>query len=583
MSSIPDASVRLSRFTAILTRHWLAVVLAIALGAVVVAPQAVFTRDASYRGIAMTGADAEEYYVARMQEVYDGHPGLGNVFLTQKSRIALIPGLGENIATRLGQVVGMGAATASVAAKFVLPLSAALLVYALIFSLSASIPASLLASAFVVAGDAILGGPSALLGLIMGRAPITSFLSFARPINPEVSFLFLCVALLILARVFFTQQKPTWLPMVALGLLTGSALYVSPFVSSFLFAVLGLSLLWFVYKKDFDRVKALTASIAIGITALVPYLLNLMVLRQNSIYADLSMRQGLIHTHTPIIGFWLIALIVSLFIWPRRFLAARPFFAVAISALAVLLNQQVVTGIAIQPAHYHWYLTKPLAGMVLALFAALLIEWISISKLVRGALCVVYIVFILASAVLVQRDSYRAQYAQAVAAQMYAPLLSYLQTIPEQAVWADRTLSLYIPMYTKQDVPNHDFAQFDLVSQDFLERRLLLEYALRGIKAKDALATMQAEREDIARRLFGVYWRDQYGSYAAIPDSLLAQYANDYTKSSRENVPAQLRALGITAVAWDKNVDPSWDLNQYPSLLKQFEANNIALYDVTKE
>lgn len=571
-----------TRIAKLCIRHRLALLSAFALGALVIAPYAVFMYDASYRGIAMTGADAEEYYVARMQEVYDGNPGLGNVFLAQKNQLHLIPGLGENIIARLGQASGMDAAVTSMVAKFLLPLLAALLVYALVYTLSASIPAALLAGAFVVAGDAVLGGPSTLMDIIAGRSPITSFLSFARPINPEVSAIFLFAALLILARVLYQNRQFTRLSIVALGLLAGGALYVSPFVSSFLFAFLGLSLLWFAFRKEYANAKALFASVMIGIVALVPYLLNLVALRQSPMYADLSLRQGLIHTNAPIIGLWVAALVVALFVWPRRFRAVRPFFATAIAALVILLNQQIFTGIAIQPTHYHWYLTKPLAGMVLALFAAFLIEWLFKSKMLRGIAYGSCFLILFVSAMSVQRASYTAHYAAAVASQAYTPVFSFLQTMsPGQSVWANRTLSQYIAMYTKQDVPNHDFAQYDMASQDFLERRLLLEYALRKIAPADALATMQAEREDIAYRLFGVHWRDQYGSYAAIPDSLLERYANDYTAAAvRQDISDQLRALGISVIVWDAESDPSWNIGDALGTTPIFRTERFEVYQL---
>lgn len=550
-----------TRIADLCTRHRLALLSAFVLGMLVIAPQLIFMRTPAYRGIQMIGTDAEEYYVARTQEVYDGHPRLGNVFQSQKDLPYLVPGLGENIVARFGQVLAQSAVVANVSAKFFSPFLIALLVYALMYSLSASVPGALLAGALVVAGDAVLGGPSTLIGVLTGRAPITSFLLSARPINPEVSALFLFAALLILARVFFKNRQSTWPSIAALGLLAGGALYISPFVSSFLFAVFGLSLLWFAFKKDYACVKALAASIAVGLAAIVPFLLNLLQLRQSPFYPETAIRQGLIHTHTPIVGFWLIALIVSLFIWPRRFSAVRPFFAIATAALAILLNQQVFTGIAIQPAHYHWYLTKPFAGMVLALFAAFLIEWLLKSKILRGVAYGICFFVLLVSAALVQRGSYTAHYAEAVASQAYTPVFSFLQAMPSgQSVWADRTLSLYIPMYTKQDAPNNNYAEYDPIPQIFLEKRLLLEYALRKVPTADALATMQAEREDIANRLFGVHWRDQYGSYAAIPDSLLAQYADDYKESSRQSIMAQLRALGISTVVWDTQTEPSWDL-----------------------
>ena len=570
------------------TRHRLALLSAFVLGMLSIAPQLIFMRTSAYRGIEMIGADAEEYYVARTQEVYDGNPGLGGVFLSQKNLPYLVPGLGENIVARLGQVLAQNAVDANVSAKFFSPFLISLLVYALIYSLSASVPGALLAGALVVAGDAVFGGPSTLIEVLTGSNPITSFLVFSRPINPEVSAIFLFVALLILAHVFFKNRQSTWLSSAALGLSAGGVLYISPFVSSFLFAVFGLSLLWFAVKRDYARVKALAASIAIGLVAVVPFLLNFLQLRQSPFYAETSIRQGLTHTHAPIVGFWLIALIASLFIWPRRFSAARPFFATAVAALVILLNQQILTGIAVQPVHYHWYLTRPLAGMAFALLAVFLIEWLFKSKILRGTAYSTCFLMLFISAALVQRASYKAHYAEAVASQSYASVFSFLQTMPSgQSVWANRTLSLYIPMYTKQNAPNNNYAEYDPIPQSFLEKRLLLEYALRKVPVADALATMQAEREDIAYRLFGVYWRDQHGSYSAIPDALLEQYVNEYKIVTRENILAQLRALGATVVIWDTYADPSWDVGALLSanpifLTARFEVYQLATTTVAR-
>jgi hypothetical protein len=218
-------------------------------------------------------------------------------------------------------------------------------------------------------------------------------------------------------------------------------------------------------------------------------------------------------------------------------------------------------------------------GMVLALFAVFFIEWATRQRVLRGAIYAVCLGLILVSAGIVQRDSYKAHYAETVAAQAYAPLLTFLRTLPtRESVWADRTLSLYIPMYTKQDVPNHGFAQYDLVPHSFLEKRLLLEYALRKVTSADAFKTMQNEREDIAGRLYGIYWREQYGSYKAIPDQILEQYANDYKKSMQQSIPAQLSALGVSVVVWDTKSDPSWDIQQSLGTTPVFSNGRFEIY-----
>lgn len=570
----------LARIAGLCTRHRLALLSAFALGLLVVAPQLIFRHTPVYRGIDMIGSDAEEYYVARTQEVYDGNPRLGSTFRSEKNLPYLVPGLGENITARFGQVFAQSAVTVNVCAKFFSPFIIALLVYALVYILSASVPGALLAGAFIIAGDAMLGAPTALVGVLLGHAPITSFLIYSRPINPEVSAIFFFSALLILTFFFFKERVPTWTTVGALGLLAGGALYISPYVSSFLFAFLGLSMLWFLYRRDYVRMKAFMVSITVGLIALVPFLLNFLALHQNPFFAETSIRQGLIHTHTPVIGFWIVLLVVSLFVWPRRFLASRPFFAIGIVALVVLLNQQIVTGLGLQSAHYHWYITKPFVGMVLALFAVFLIEWVSASKIVRYILYAGCFSIFFISAAAIQRDSYNEHYKAVLGTQAYAPVFSFLQTLSAgQSVWANRVLSLYTPMYTKQDAPNNDYAEYDPVSQAFLESRLFLEYTLRKISSSDAFAVMQAEREDIASRIFGVYWRDQHGSYSAIPDSLLGQYATQY-KNMHQSVESQLSTLGISIIVWDKEADPSWDVGRVLDMTPVFSNDRFEVYQL---
>jgi hypothetical protein len=223
-----------------------------------------------------------------------------------------------------------------------------------------------------------------------------------------------------------------------------------------------------------------------------------------------------------------------------------------------------------------------MAGMVLALFATFLIERLFTSKILRGVVYVAWFSILLVSAGAIQRASYRAQYPAVLDAQAYAPVLAFLQTLPPgQSVWADRTLSLYIPIYTKQDAPNSDYVRDYLVPQTFLESRLLLEYTLREIDPTDALAMMKSEREDIAQRLFDVYWRDQHGSYAAIPDSLLEQYASEYQAAVRQSIGAQLGALGVSMVIWDTQADPSWNMGHVLGTTPIFRTERFEVYQLS--
>jgi len=57
-----------------------------------------------YSGIQISGIDAESHYLARINEIYDGHFSLSNVFLPYKDQSYLIPPLGEIIIAFLGNI-----------------------------------------------------------------------------------------------------------------------------------------------------------------------------------------------------------------------------------------------------------------------------------------------------------------------------------------------------------------------------------------------------------------------------------------------------------------------------------------------
>ncbi len=543
--------------------HCGAVLLAAAVGALCIAPQLWFMHEPGYRGIEMMGADAEEHYVARIQEVYDGYPSLGNVFLPQKDQPYVLPGLGENIVAQLGKALHMTAPRMNVLSKFIFPFFAALLLYTLSYLLFRSRAAALLGMGAALLGDNLMSGLGAWKALLHGTSDVSGFLTYARPINPEVSGVFLFGALILIFSAFYQRKTATVLESIIIGACAGLSWYISPYVSTFLFGMLGLSCVWLVYQRRHRAAGSALGSIVVGTVALVPYAVNYLSLVRAPAYADTALRQGLVMTHQPIVSAWLAVLLAAvLFLWPRRFSSARPFFVVCTLTLIILLNQQIVTGREIQPSHYHWYITKPLVGVMLGMYAVVCTEYVLHRRYLRMGVYVLGALFLLYSAALLQINSYRANYPEAIAAQSYAPALAYLNTLPAgQAVWADRAISTYIPMYTDQNAPNNDYVEYYLVPQQYLVERMLLEYRLSNISPSQILATMEQDRSDISQRLFGVYWRDQAGSYAAIPDSLLEQYAAQYPGIYAEPIVDIVKNLGVTTIIWNQNDEPVWDIS----------------------
>jgi len=60
------------------------VLLSIAIGILIIAPAAYFRYwDGGYRGIDFFGSGDEDFYLAQIQEIYDGHWFSGNIYLAE--------------------------------------------------------------------------------------------------------------------------------------------------------------------------------------------------------------------------------------------------------------------------------------------------------------------------------------------------------------------------------------------------------------------------------------------------------------------------------------------------------------------
>lgn len=563
-------------------QHWSAVVLALVIGVICAAPFYYFASTPEYRGIVMMGNDAEDHYLARMKEVYEGHLSLGNTFLPNKDQSYFVPSGGEILASGVGKLSGQSATDAEMLNKFIFPFLIALVLYALGYSISRSRGAGLLSAATVLLGDgALISGFSPWKNLMRGITANINFLGYTRPINPEVSGLILMLGLLLSYRIFLARTARSW-ESIVLAFVFGGALYVSPFTYSFLGMFLFLLFVWLIWSRE--KILAFRA-FAIGGVALlsaIPFYLNYHALTMASAYVDSAMRQGLVVSRAPIVGWWLpLMLLAAIFFWPKRYAQARPLFITAALALLILLNQQIITGHIIQPGHYHWYITVPLVFIMLSLYATYVIGRFFQKGWWRTTLFALGVVVFIYSAVLTQISSYQAWLPTTVAAQAYAPVLKVLDAIPgEQVAWANPDMAMYIPIYTNKDSPGDGQLGNYLVPFSFMEERMFLIYRLRGITAADALATMQRERAYISSMLYSLYWLHKTGSFEGIPDATIADVANDYRKQYALPVRAMFEKLGVTMIVWNKTVDPQWHIDTLPFVQKVYAYGSLEVYTI---
>ena len=99
------------------------VLLSIAIGVLIIAPAAYFRYwDGGYKGADFFGSGNEDFYLAQIQEIYDGHWSLGNVYLAEgKNDPYVQQPLPAMMVAFLGKILGVSSRDINLLTKFLFP------------------------------------------------------------------------------------------------------------------------------------------------------------------------------------------------------------------------------------------------------------------------------------------------------------------------------------------------------------------------------------------------------------------------------------------------------------------------------
>ncbi|MDB5244607.1 MAG: hypothetical protein JWN18_477 [Parcubacteria group bacterium] len=569
--------INLSQVPGHLKHHAGAFVLALIVGILTVAPYLYFAiTTPNYTGISLMGQDAEEHYLARIHESYEGNITLGNTFTSYKNTPYTSAGAGEAFEAAIAKLTSLTIPAVSIAAKFVFPLLVFLVLYGFGIQISHSRVAAMTGATLGMLGSDFMSNFREFIALLHFRS-ITDGITWARPINPPMSDLLLFSALWLLYRICTHEARASKVTLVALGAIIGISLYISPYIWSYLGVVLLLLFIYEVSKKNYMLAFDLSISGVIGLLAAIPLALSHLNASTQPGYDIAAQFLGSVTSHVPVFGVWLLVLLLLPFLmWPLELRPSRPFFIMCGISLFIALNQQVLSGFYLQPGHYHWYITKPLAGLLLGLILViLLMRYAGAHGAIVFSGAVATLLFIHAG--LAQHNFYVKNAPMAVAAQTYASLFTDLNQHVSLSVYADRTLSDYIPIYTNDDAPGSWYAGFYVLPPDYLKHRLFLEYRLRGISVQNCLATLKNERDAVAYQLYGGNWSSDPSNKEAIPDAVLESLAHDYESFVQTKISTLMRALSIDALVVDAEND-AWSIKNSDLRLDRIINERFAIY-----
>ena len=594
----------MKKLTELLKEHKIAFILAVLTSVLCALPQAYFRID--HTELYQDNVEDIEMLVSsnwspRVREVMDGHPNWGSIYFKDgKEGPYLFQPLGSIVVAYTGELFGFGINNTILLSRIIFPFLTFILMYAFVFLLSRNKLAALASTSAILLVDFLVspsGIKAILTGEVVNRIHSVNFLEISHPVNSSMIFVFFFG---FLVTFFLFYQKWKWQWGVVSTLLLGLNFYNYFYSWTFLFSFGGVLCFVLALQKKWKEVFRVVYVFVGALVVAIPYIWNLYSATQHTTYVELSLRHGVLVSHAPLFigATTLCALVVFLFGFPRADKQKYVFGLSLLLATMVVLNQQIITGKVLQVGHYHWYIHKPLAVIfvVMTLFS-LLDRW-SVPRHYKRLLAVSMILISFAIGTKIQALSYMDDgvgkggdgIGMTLERQKYAPIMDWLNAHAEKesVVFANELTSNIVVIYTPLNVFHHHADHLTLPATDErLQDLIFTYYRLRGVGEENVEEVFQSEKLFIATRLTGIHSREKDGNDGSIPDEVfdgvVLNYRHTLSTPTSEWLYDIWKKYEVEYLVWDKNVDPTWRLEQYSFLKEEATFGDIAIYSFSRE
>ena len=559
------------KFKKIIKNHHLALAGAILVGLIYLAPYVVFriSLGEKYQSIPMLATANEDFYLARIQEIVDGHPLLGSiVFYDYKDQLSLTPPTAEMFYAVPSILLGAAPADILIASKFILPFILFLLVYYLIYRLVADSDSpfakfnAIAGGLFVTLGYDLVNYRSLWL-FLSGQSSLSgNFLLWSRPVNPILGAIFLFSFFICLWSIIRKSRCRKSLIFLA-------AVFLALMISSYFFAwgvavsVAAALILFYFFKKDYQTVTSFLWVALLAVIMSLPYWYMNFKVSQNIFYKDAILRNGLFYTHYPLLNKVILAALLFYFILfiPLIIIKLKLIFKDRLSfikqfsltrardwnlfCLALLLgglwalNQQVITGMTVWPFHFVQY-TIPLSMVVVMTLLYNVIKeksrylWLLISAAIFSS----SLIFGIAT----QTSAYRLNYEYYSAMQSYKPIINWLNQQEKDSVVlvaVDDILVMeqingLIPAFTHCNIYASNWA-YNLMQPDRMRFNYLVLLRLKGVPAGGIEEYLEDNQREVAGYLYS-NWKGLYNvkQFPDFSDELLAERIKNFPENYRQ-------------------------------------------------
>lgn len=553
-------------------------------------PQVIFIIQAGpdYAGINILATDSEANFLARFQEIAEGDFDFLNVFWTfNQDKPYIQPPLAETLMYKFGRIFFSKVSQIFLLAKFILPALLFLVIYFFVLLFNSDKKIALVSSVGVMFYYS-LGSVSEFKSFLAKNFIIPEPSIFSRPIVP-VFGLILLFSFLSFLYLYITQSKKRYLWPA--GICFGLSFYIYFFTWTFLVVFIFVSALWFLIKRDWLNLKKIFWIIFLSALIALPYWFNLYKLLNNPIFDSSASQTGFIISNSPIIGKYLIIVLILYFLnlYTKRIRGENLWFwSILIISFFTVLNQQIITGRILQPAHYHWYIIKPTVIILLVWFVFGLIQdkhpkyfWLSTSVF---AVIGFYLITGQQIFVFLKNEGEVNAYAK-----QYGSVFNWLNQNmeKEQSIFTGISYTGqrgYVNLYTHLDeylIKNrYHWIHYEAISGENRLYVLFLEYRLNKITPEMAEKLFFRDlRDEIFFRLLGYEYRLSYTDKdQEASDDMVRKILNEYTEFYQISLESAFKKYPVDYILWDGQLNPEWSLDEYNFLERIYEVKNIKIY-----
>lgn len=440
----------------IIREYWIPIIFAILYGVLLMMPFIWFRIQlgSEFKGVYPWITDNEYFYVARIQEVIDGHSLISNAYFAEhKSGLPQQLFLAEYLLAQPLKLFGLSAYAGRILWSGILGIVLFGLTYFLFYLVTRWKTAALAVSVLL------------LYGFLLK--------TMARPVSPQFNFVFWLLEFIFFWKMSADNSK-RWLVLAGLNL--GLLFYIYPYYWTYFVIFAGLlSIAYLATKQKILALNIIKMLFVAGAVS-IPYWYSFLQAMRLPEYTESLVRIGMIFSHVPsgvkVIAVSVIGLL-TLYLAVRRLSSQVIFLSAALIASVIAVNQHVITGQNFQFSN-HYTLT--------ALFVAILAILYSCAKFVRKPWINALSILALALAIVGSFNFLKTSTVSAgdPSSQRYGALFQWLNenTPKDSVVYADADLSEAIPTFTHNNIYYAPSSVLFFASdREILERFLIANYA----------------------------------------------------------------------------------------------------------